>query len=167
MKKVIAAALLLLACLPALALPQDAAPDPLAYLGWLKDLAGACWQGTGTDGRETDRQCYEIQYGRFLRGTIEMAGPGGGKFAGDSLYHRDAKAGRIAVVTWASNGVVATAEAVVEGALIVFPAPKVEGRAERRFVWSRRGDDAFSVAREVREGEAWKVVQRVDYRRVK
>ncbi|MCW5593354.1 MAG: hypothetical protein KIS74_14735 [Burkholderiales bacterium] len=32
-------------CLPPLAWSQAPAEDPLAYLGWMKDLAGSCWQG--------------------------------------------------------------------------------------------------------------------------
>ena len=92
---------------PALALGQADATDPLAYLGWMKDLAGACWQGTGAEGRTTDRQCYEVQFGRFLRGTIEIGAidtkpPG---FRGDSLFHRDPKTGRIAIELWATRKV--------------------------------------------------------------
>jgi hypothetical protein len=61
-----------LAFLPALSPAQAPAADPLAFLGWMKDLAGACWEGRDAQGRLTDRQCYELQFGRFLRGTIEI-----------------------------------------------------------------------------------------------
>jgi hypothetical protein len=164
MKKTLAAAL---ACLPALAWPQAASDDPLAWLGWMKDLAGACWQGTDPTGKTTDRQCYEIQFGRFLRGTIEIVAidnkpPG---FRGDSLFHRDVKTGRIAVVLWASNGSVSLGEALVDGDAIRFVQPKVAGRPEVRTSWTRQGTQAFAVVREQREGEAWKEVLKVSYRK--
>jgi hypothetical protein len=155
-------------CLPAIAWAQAPAEDPLAWLGWMKGLAGACWQGADAAGKPIDRQCYEIQFGRFLRGTIEI-GAAEGKppaFRGDSLFHLDRAAGRIAIVMWASNGTVNTGEAVIDGEAIRFPQPKVEGRPETRTSWTRQGPDAFRVARERREGEAWREILVVDYRRV-
>jgi hypothetical protein len=165
MKRVLFAAVL---AAPVLALAQASAADPLEYLGWMKDLAGACWQGTDATGRMTDRQCYEVQFGRFLRGTIEIGAidnkpPG---FRGDSLFHRDPRTGRIAIVLWASNGLVSLSEAVVEGGAIRFVQPKVEGRPEVRTSWTRQGPDAFSVVREQRDGEAWKATMTVAYRKV-
>jgi hypothetical protein len=154
-------------CLPALALAQAPAEDPLAWLGWLKDLAGACWQGTDATGKPTDRQCYDIQFGRFLRGTIEIGGADKAPaFRGDSLFHRDRATGGIAIVTWAANGSVNPGTASIEGEAIRFPQPKVEGRPEVRTSWTRQGPDAFRVVRERREGEGWKESLVVDYRRV-
>lgn len=155
-------------CLPALAWSQAPAEDPLAWLGWMKDLAGACWKGTDASGKATDRQCYEIQFGRFLRGTIEMDAAEGRPpaFRGDSLFHRHRTPGRIAIVMWGSNGGVNLGEAVIEGELIRFPQPRAEGRPEVRTSWARVGPDAFRVVRERREGEAWKEILAVDYRRV-
>ena len=152
---------------PAIAVAQAGAEDPLAYLGWLKELAGSCWQGTDAAGNATDRQCYEIQFGRFLRGSIEIGvidnkPPG---FRGDSLFHRDAKTGRIAIVLWASNGSVSVSEALVDGEAIRFVQPKVAGRPEVRTSWTRQGEQAFAVVREQREGEAWKEVLKVSYRK--
>lgn len=43
MKRVVAAAVLLAGAQASAQVP--AADDPLAYLGWLRELAGACWQG--------------------------------------------------------------------------------------------------------------------------
>ena len=59
-------------CLPAAGRAQMAAPDSLAPFGWLRDLTGACWRGQAADGEATDTQCYDTQYGHFLRGTIAM-----------------------------------------------------------------------------------------------
>jgi hypothetical protein len=159
-----------LCCVPPFALAQAGAPaeDPLAHLGWLRDLAGACWQGTDSAGRATDRQCYEIQFGRFLRGTIEIGAadnkpPG---FRGDSLFHRDRRPGTVAVVMWGSNGLVNVGEARLEGESIRFLQPRIEGRPGQRTSWTRQGADAFRVAREQREGEGWKETLVVNYRRV-
>lgn len=155
-------------CLPALAWSQGPAEDPLAYLRWMKDLAGACWQGTDAAGKPADRQCYEVQFGRFLRGTIEIGGAEGKPpvFRGDSLFHRDRGPGRFAIVMWGSNGAVSLGEGLVDGEVIRFPQPRMEGRPEIRTSWTRQGPDAFRVVRERREGEAWKDVLAVDYRRV-
>ena len=154
-------------CLPALAWSQAPAEDPLAWLGWMKDLAGACWQGADATGKATDRQCYEIQFGRFLRGTIEIRAADGRlpAFRGDSLFHRDPKTGRIAIVLWASNGAVSLSEAVVDGEAIRFVQPKAGEGPEARTSWTRQGPDAFTVVREQREGEAWKEALKVSYRR--
>lgn len=167
----------LLTCLSALAQAQAPAPvpapvqaeDPLAYLGWLKGLAGACWQGTDTAGRATDRQCYDLQFGHFLRGTIRMAGAEGKAppFQGDSLFHRDRRPGTIAIVMWGSSGLVSLGEARVDGDSVRFLQPKTEGRPESRTSWTRQGPDAFRVAREQRDGEGpWKESFVVNYRRV-
>jgi len=129
-----------LACLPALAWPQAAPDDPLAYLGWMKDLAGSCWQGTDATGKTTDRQCYEIQFraascaarSRSSRSTTSRRG-----FRGDSLFHRDAKTGRIAIVLWASNGSVSLSEALVDGEAIRFVQRR--RRAAPRFARAGRG----------------------------
>lgn len=166
MRRPIAAFLL---CLPGLAWAQAPAEDPLAYLGWLRSLAGACWQGTDAAGKATDRQCYEVQFGRFLRGTIEIA-PSEGRPAGfraDSLFHRDRRPATIAIVMWGSSGLVSVGEAHLEGDSIRFLQPKLEGQPEQRTSWTRQGPDSFRVVREQRGGEAdaWKETHAVNYRR--
>ena len=64
------AAVLALACLAAPAVAQAPA-DPLAPFGWLRQLAGSCWRGEYANSRAGDKQCYEWQYGRFLRATSQ------------------------------------------------------------------------------------------------
>ena len=63
------------------------AEPPVAGLGWLRDLAGHCWRGEQADGTPADTQCYELQFGRHLRGTIEIPGAAGEapKLRGDSV----------------------------------------------------------------------------------
>lgn len=167
-KTLLAATLCLLPGLGWAQAAPTAAPEPLAWLGWMKDLAGSCWEGRDPDGRLTDRQCYELQFGRFLRGTIEIGAidnkPAG--FRGDSLFHRDRRTGGIAIVLWANNGSVSLAEAVIDGEAIRFPQARAEGRPEARTSWTRQGPEAFTVTREHREGDAWTQTLAVRYRRV-
>jgi len=48
------------------------AEPPVVGLGWLRDLAGDCWRGEQADGTPADTQCYDLQLGRHLHGTIEI-----------------------------------------------------------------------------------------------
>lgn len=149
---------------------EPPAAAPLSPFGWLTELAGSCWTGTGADGRTTDRQCYALQYARFLRGTIEIhAGGATGKGAleGDSVFAWDATRGRIVYSYWASTGHVGRAEAWFEGARLVFPpADEGEGAASAmRSVWDRVDADTFRVTRERRDGEGWREAMTVVYRR--
>jgi hypothetical protein len=68
------AAPLLVLLLVAVASPAQTPGDPLAPFGWFKDLAGSCWSGSNEDGKTLDTQCYSVQFGRFLRGTINLSG---------------------------------------------------------------------------------------------
>lgn len=158
--------------LAALAGAPDAPPaDPLARFGWLRDLAGACWSATYGDGKTSDTQCYELQWGRFVRGTIRLSGEHQGRaFAelrGDSVFAWSAKKERVVYTNWSSDGGYGGGEMLVEGGALLFPDPPREGRPESRTRWTRLGADAFEVVREAREGEGWKPLLTVVYRRVK
>src|SRR5262245_40252642 len=65
----------------------------LPGLAWLSDLAGSCWTGKTQEGKMQDTQCYGTQYGKFLRGTIQIGTQGGdsGKppYEGDSVWAWD------------------------------------------------------------------------------
>jgi hypothetical protein len=39
-----------------------------------KTWRGSCWSGSNEDGKTLDTQCYSVQFGRFLRGTINLSG---------------------------------------------------------------------------------------------
>ena len=158
------------ACVAAcLALPATAqAPaDPLAPFGWLRQLAGSCWRGEYANTRTSDKQCYEWQYGRFLRGTIELSGVQGEGAApfdlrGDSVWAWDVARNRVLLTTWASNGTVAAGEAVFEGDLL-----RVTMGSTMRTTWQRLDADAYLVRRERRDGDAWRELLVVRYTRVK
>jgi hypothetical protein len=151
---------------------EAAAPaDPLARFGWLRDLAGACWSGTYDGGKTSDTQCYELQWGRFVRGTIRLSGEHQGRsvpeLRGDSVFAWSAKKERVVYTNWSSDGGYGGGEMLVAGEALLFPDPPREGRPETRTRWTRLGPDAFQVVREAREGEGWKPLLTVVYRRAK
>ncbi len=139
-----------------------AAEPPVAGLGWLRDLAGHCWRGEQADGTPADTQCYELQFGRHLRGTIEIPGAAGEapKLRGDSVWSWDPAKQRITVVTWSSSAPIGVIEAAMDGDLVRFAfGPNA------RSWWQRTGPDSYTVVRERRDGDAWREERRVSYRR--
>jgi hypothetical protein len=162
-------ALLIVLCGPA-ALAQAPA-DPLAPFGWLRQLAGSCWRGEYANTSTADKQCYEWQYGRFLRGTIELSGVQGQGLAtelrGDSVWAWDAVRNRIQLATWASNGTFTPGEAVFEGDVLRVSMGRGESAPTLRTSWQRLDADAFLVRRERREGDIWRETLVVRYARVK
>jgi hypothetical protein len=164
--------------LPALALTAAAAgaaasqpaTDAAARFGWLGSLAGACWRGEYPGGGG-DTQCYEWQYGRYLRGTIAIESPANDgstmKLMGDSVFDADAKSGRIRYSNWADVGNLAHGEAYYEGEILQFPDVKSRDEEPRtRSSWRRIDADTFEVARERRDDKGWNAELTVTYRRV-
>lgn len=159
---------ILSAMLIAVGVPCSAqAVDELAPFGWLRELAGACWKGERADGTATDTQCYETQFGRFLRGTIEIHAGETAKLRGDSVWGWDPKRQRIVLTTWSSAGPLTASEAYFEGDVVRFPVPRRNGSSapEARRSWHRIDADSFSVRVERNEGGEWRELQRVVYRR--
>jgi hypothetical protein len=163
--------------LPALALTAAAAgaadPRPAAEtaarIGWLGTLAGACWRGEYPGGGG-DTQCYEWQYGRYLRGTIaiETLAKDGKpvKLAGDSVFDIDAKSNRIRYSNWSDVGNLAHGEAWYEGEVLRFPDVKSRDEEPRtRSSWRRIDADSFEVTRERRDENGWQAELTVTYRR--
>ena len=149
----------------------QAPADPLAPFGWLRQLAGSCWSGEYANTNTSDKQCYEWQYGRFLRGTIELSGVeglgAGTELRGDSVWAWDVARNRIQLATWASNGTLSTGEAVFEGDVLRVTMGRGETAPTLRTSWQRLGADAFMVRRERREGDVWRETLVVRYARVK
>jgi hypothetical protein len=138
------------------------AGPPVTGLGWLRDLAGHCWRGEQANGALADTQCYDLQFGRHLRGTIEIAGAAGEapRLLGDSVWSWDPAKQRITVVTWSASAPVGVIEAVIDGDLVRFAfGPNA------RSYWQRTGPDSFAVVRESRDGDGWREERRVNYRR--
>jgi hypothetical protein len=163
--------------LPALALTAAAAgaaesqpaAEAAARFGWLGTLAGACWRGEYPGGGG-DTQCYEWQYGRYLRGTIaiETLSKDGKpiKLAGDSVFDVDAKSNRIRYSNWADVGNLAHGEAWYEGEILRFPDVKSRDEEPRtRSSWRPIDADSFEVTRERRDENGWQSELAVTYRR--
>lgn len=163
-----AAALLVLLLAPVASHAQTPA-DPLAPFGWFKDLAGSCWSGKHADGRPSDTQCYSVQFGRFLRGTIKLSGKHGSQPAdnleGDSVYAWNPQANQVHYSLWASDGTYATGAMYVEGENLIFPPANPDSSGATRFVWTRIDADSYVVTREKRQGKAWSKAFEVTYRR--
>jgi hypothetical protein len=159
---------MLMALVVAVAAPSAAqSADELAPFGWLRELVGACWKGERPDGTAADTQCYETQFGRFLRGSIEVHTGETGKLRGDSVWGWDAKRQRIVLTTWASTGPLVASEAYFEGEVVRFPVPRREGSTapESRRSWRRIDATSFSVHVERNEAGEWREMQQVTYRR--
>lgn len=146
---------------------------PLEHFGWLKDLAGACWVGEHPDGTTRDTQCYRIQFGRFLYGTIRIVELHDGRwrpgFEGDSVLAWDETNQRLSYWYWGSSGAFGPAEAYVVGKQIHFPAPRRPGSTapEVRSSWTRIDADSYRVSRQEQEAGKWKEIFAVTYRRAR
>jgi hypothetical protein len=104
---------------------------------WLAELAGACWRGEFPDGKTVDTQCYELQYGRVLAGTIAIDREGRAPYAGRGTLLWDAKAEKLLFWFWSSGGTYGQMEAKWEGDALRFPDT----------VWTRIDPDSFRVTR--------------------
>ena len=86
---------------------------PAQPLGWLRELAGSCWQGT-IDGKPEDVRCFEIQFGIVFRQTQEKEVELGTKkvlLKTDAVLAWDAVTGNIEIFSWSSDGSFRTGEA--------------------------------------------------------
>ena len=142
-------ALTLAATLAATSPPAD--PLPAGAFGWIGELAGSCWTGVHPDGATRDTQCYSSQYGRFLRGTIEIAAAAaaGGPserppYRGDSVFTWDPERSELTFIYWGSRGNHGRSTGRIEDERIVFDmAPSTDPDAPpRRAVWTRVGPDS-------------------------
>lgn len=140
--------------------PAAAADLPGGAFGWMAELAGSCWSAAYPDGTR-DTQCYGIQFGRYLRGTIEIVAPGGATprrppYRGDSVFFWEPDRAEMAVHYWSDAGSHGVMTGRVEGATIVFEGlPRADAAPATRTVWTRTGRDSFRVVRQRRDGELW------------
>ena len=153
-----------------LAPPTAGAALPEGAFGWMAGLAGHCWRADLGDGT-SDTQCYSTQFGRFLRGTIEIAAPdaaGRPPYRGDSLLAWNADRAEIAFRYWGSAGNVGEFVGTLAGEDIVFtsvPGPSGAAPATRN-VWTRIDGDSYRVVRQKRSGGAWTDLLAVTYSRL-
>jgi hypothetical protein len=172
MSKAIAAAAVAFAlAAPGHALAQAKAepPDALAGFGWFAELAGSCWKGDHPHGKSSDTQCYEVRYGRIIRGTIKIAREGAPGFEGEGVFAIDITGKRVMFAQWGTGGAFGMGELTFEGEALVFRNRNSDGTlVPVRTVWRRTGPEAFRVTRE-REvpDKGWSRMLEVEYRRVR
>src|SRR5688572_9865871 len=168
-----ASACVVLACLRHPVHAHEGHTSPLDHFAWLKDLAGACWTGEHPDGKTRDTQCYRVQFDRFIYGTIRISELHRGRwqetFEGDSVLAWDESNQRIAYWFWSNTGAFGPAEALIDGEKIHFPAPRRAGSTapEVRSSWTRLDADSYRVVRQKHEGNEWKEMFTITYRRTK
>lgn len=144
---------------------------PLEHFAWLQQLAGSCWTGQHPDGRTRDTQCFNVQFGRFIRGTTRLSELRAGKweqrFEGESVLAWDNANRRISYWYWTSTGAFGPAEAYFEGPQLHFPASRKPGAnaIEVRMTWSRIDASSYRVSRQKRTGGEWKEMFTVVYKR--
>lgn len=120
---------------------RSAAAEDLSRLGWYTELAGACWLGRDTTGAVTDRQCYQIQFGRYLRGTIEI----GGSFRGDSVVGWDGAHGQIVMFFWSNAAPRGALTLTYEGDALMFEQAASDDAVRTRNRWVRQPDGVIRV----------------------
>lgn len=145
----------------------SAAELPEGAYGWMADLAGHCWSAAYPDGTR-DRQCYEAQYDRFLRGTIEIVAAGTERppYRGDSVSFWDPQRSEIAVHYWSSAGNHGVMTGRVEDDAITFGGiPRDDGAPAVRTIWTRLDAESFRVVQQRQDGETWVEALALVYRR--
>jgi hypothetical protein len=156
--------------------------DPLAGLGWLRDLAGSCWTAVLPGGSLRDTQCYEIRFGRFLAGSIRLEPaaapaapaapaaklPHGAGFGGENICKAE-EGGRVSCWNWGSDGTFSPGEFLADGDLFRYPLARKPGSTapEQRMTWRKLDADSVRVSRERKDGESWTESFAVVYTRVR
>lgn len=130
-------------------------PEPvsaLERLGWYADLAGSCWKGAA------DRQCYQTQFDRYLRGTIAMDGG----FEGDSVVGWSDPMNSVVMYFWSNRAPGNAFRLSYEDDRLIFSAT---ADAKARTVWTRVGADEIRVEQETFTNGDWVGSPAVAYRR--
>jgi len=149
MKKIVVAAALMAAVV------AGGAHAQVSALGWVWNLSGSCWQGTNANGAPIDRQCFTEQYNRFLRGSVTRADG----FSGATVLGYDANRHRLEMYAWSNQNEPAVYTPAYDGASLSFA--EVGGRV----IWRRIDTDNFEIARQTRDGAAWRDARVIRYHR--
>ena len=149
----------LLSALLLLGAPPAEAPALSPHLEPLARVAGSCWRGTFSDGRQTDTHCFTAIYGGAFVRDVHVVENGPGPYSGETLYRWDDEAGRIVFDYYASDGAHSDGIARAAANGIVFPqqAHRGPGGATTmiRSAWTFDGPDAYVVLAERLQGETW------------
>ena len=158
----------LAAAAAAVSLAVSAADTTATRFGSFGTLAGSCWKAEHADGKTSDTQCFETQYGRFIRGTIKVYEGAPLLVESDSVFAVDAKSGQIVFTQWAANGNYGSGVITVENASVLTfePQPVAGPRGEVRYRWIKTSADSFRAIRQRLNGGNWNEENSVVYKRV-
>jgi hypothetical protein len=134
--------------------------QPMAF------LAGHCWKGTFADGRRTDEHCFAwLLDGQALRDTHIVRTPGKPDYVGDTTYFVDPATKRVNYLYVENQGGVSRGAMAAEPGALVFPDAvyvDADGPMTYRARWTSKGDDAYEVLNEAKDGDGWKTLLRIE-----
>jgi hypothetical protein len=151
---------------PSAAQPWVARSGAASELGWLTELAGHCWRSAN------NRQCFSLQFERYLRATVEPGPAGDSGVArapnrGDAVIAWDEVLGAVSFIYWSSWGPFGLSEGRLQGdEFAVYDPLEVDPKAPAtRYVWSRPREAAYTVRIQKLSNGRWADTQTVVYRR--
>ena len=136
-----------------------AAAQPTSRLGWMAELAGACWQGRNAAGTVVDRQCFQVQFAVFLRASIQR----GADFRGDTVFGYSRDRSRLEMYAWTNQGEPSIFAPTYRDGVYAFEGARENG-APTRAIW-RRTPTGFEIAEQTQNGGAWSDAEVVAYTR--
>ena len=130
-------------------------------------LVGACWVGTFPDGKATDEKCFEWMFDRkFIRERHVVKGAKK-PYSGETIFAWDPGQKQVVFTYLNSLGGLSTGKAEFEAEGIVFPETHVtaKGTLEMKAIWKRLGPDSYQYVQWQKEGDQWKTLWSIDFRR--
>jgi hypothetical protein len=124
--------------------------QPNSRLGWLTELAGACWQGRDAAGAAVDRQCHQLQFGRFLRTSISRVDG----FSGESVLGWSRERGQLEMYAWSNQASPAIFTPHFQNGALIFAGAE-ENAVATRALWRRNESGGFDLVEQAREAGAW------------
>lgn len=116
-----------------------------SQIGWVANLAGSCWQANNASGAQLERQCFQLQFNRFLRAHITR--PNG--YGGDTLLGYNTSRHRLELYSWSADDPPSYVAPEYDHASLVF----TEDNA--RVIWRSVSADTFQVARQTSDHGNW------------
>lgn len=142
----------------AFAMPVSGADTPSPYAP-LAFLAGNCWKGALSGGKDIDTHCFSWVYGdKFVRDVHTVHGDGHKDYVGESIYYWDSAAKQLRFLYIENAGGASTGVVDAADMAIVFPEANYQENGSTqtyRSRWTRAGADAYDVVTEFKKGGDW------------
>lgn len=142
----------------ATAMPATAQQQPASRLGWMTELAGSCWQGRDAAGAVVDQQCFQLQFGQFVRASITR-----GSFRGDTVFGYSRDRARLEMYAWTNQGDPSIFTPIYRDGRLVFEGAPENGIGTRVVWW--RTQDGFEVAEQTEQNGEWRNGEVIAYSR--